>query len=457
MLRKDVLQQLVWQYDKKRQQSVFTRLSVDSVCMQMLKRFLITNKILLRNNAEPIYFAEFMQYVKKHYRGDVRRLFTKASLQYPSPEAALFKKFIEGGQESTPTHDNFFDRLPDDILFDILSNYADPKSLANLSATCERFNRELRRIDYWRNTFIAQGHDPAKLNKIENDQKISDYKNLYFTHRRETVISMYKTPLEEICFNSGEPRSIHAAMFTTRSSKKPVLPFIAVAASGNVAGIHYFIQQYKIYYKSSILKFLQLVAESGSVPAIRFVIDVLKMKPELHDYELLGCAIESGVIAAVKYLLSYLNINLAELPLDKHEDILRGSVKSNNPAMVRFILATTQIDPNLEFEDGGTMLHYAALMGNVSMLRYLVEECHLDPHHLRHRDMDALQLSLLSGNPKAVTYLRSVGLDPGRRDAHERNANWHLVFFRHWTNLPPQPLLEPLEAALSEPVEFKPR
>lgn len=158
-----------------------------------------------------------------------------------------------------------------------------------------------------------------------------------------------------------------------------------------------------------------LVSFKGAMHSMPSVNSSSRRAPSSYPVHIAAAA---GLLQHVQCLLDEGGYSSTELDGDGYSVVQRAA-ESGNVDVVRYLVHTWNTSPSEINSAGYNCLHLAACGPDcVPMLRFMVEECHVDPA-VRFRSASgvdgktALQFALLLHNPNAIAYLQSLHPDAG--------------------------------------------
>lgn len=374
MLKKE-LQELIEKYDAIIKKRILDK--KENYRVTWLKKFLVD-----KNDTENIKLQDFVQYLIENFepKNALVHFFSDTYLKSNNESLSIFSKLLDESPLSQEELIDYFEQLPTDVRSKEISKHIDPVDIIRLSQTKQALYAETKNVDYWKDKLIEAGCDPEILKKVIMSGAVKDYKNLYrgFTHT--TFRSLKPNKAWQLFCLSGEKSAIKYAEDHEGLNKDLMRHFWDnpgqyIAISGNKEGFDYFIGKFG-YDKSSseYLSYMPSIFKSGNVEFIKHTIEDLGFDPYNKFVPL--SAIESKSVATVDYMLS---LGLYDIKITDHK--------------------------------GRNLLHYAALFGNVPVMKHLIT-LGFDPKEVSIGDYNILHFAAMSGSIPAMKFAIELGLDP---------------------------------------------
>lgn len=193
------------------------------------------------------------------------------------------------------------------------------------------------------------------------------------------------------------------------------------ALSGNIEVFNYVYNNFKSDAESINdldQTMLHFAARSGSVAMMKHVHGItLNLSADVHGNNVLHFAAMSGSVPAMECAITDFGINPES---QNHDGNNALNLTARNGDTLGMEFTSRAIDPknqdsmNWHGDDAWLM---AALSGSVFAMEYARIKLALNPNKFNGRQANALHFIALSGNDKAISYLRQL-------DAYENTINW---------------------------------
>jgi hypothetical protein len=489
MLKRELIQLL----KKYKKETYFFR--PKNIRAALLESFLNQKAIQLLDDNHTLYFQDFAAYVRQQGH-DSGQLFNEEYLTgllkpdisdvkegkkvQSKSSAILFARF--NAKEKNPACGDFI-KIPNDVQRYAFFCYLDAKSTVNLAATNHYFYHETKPEDYqrdqqfWQQGLIEIGCSPQIMQFVSQTMTVSDYRKLYLNllrylaYNKKTLLlpQLDSFPVltgYDLLALSCELDALKYLIANYNSTNKQKCNVILqITALGFLEGLNHcaevnFGLQLSPYnlmaeYDSQLMA---AAAFSGNIALFERVIQLREKALESKQYvstrkhHIAVCfAALGGKTEMLKHIIKNFKASkllrfaqfIDELGVEAEE---RSSIEKNdwlwyatqggrNVTMVKFLIKNYDMSPWKKDKNGLNALNYAALHGDVHTMKYLINECKMNPHALsgetseaKYSNINALQFARFSQNKEAIAYLLKlkVTAPPSLSDEPEAFIMYHL-------------------------------